>query len=116
MLACHGPLLVGAMGPISSGLRINRFLVRANTKAIAVIGESAQAVMKVLGAIALVVPFVPKLVKEWAYAGFTFSLTAAMVSHYSVDGLGPETFFPLIILGILMTSYWAFRKGGPQAS
>ena len=72
--------------------------------------------MKVLGAIALVVPFVPKLLKEWAYAGFTFSLTAAMVSHYSVDGLGPETFFPLIILGILMTSYWAFRKGGPQAS
>ena len=73
-------------------------------------------VMKVLGAIALVVPFVPKLLKEWAYAGFTFSLTAAMVSHYSVDGLGPETFFPLIILGILMTSYWTFRKGGPQAS
>ena len=50
MLACHGPLLVGAMGPISSGLRINRFLVRANTKAIAVIAECAQAVMKVLGA------------------------------------------------------------------
>ncbi len=50
MLACHGPLLVGAMGPISSGLRINTFLVRANTKAIAVIGECAQEVMKVLGA------------------------------------------------------------------
>ena len=50
MLACHGPLLVGAMAPISSGLRIKRFLVRANAKTIAVIGESAQAVMKVLGA------------------------------------------------------------------
>lgn len=49
MLACHGPLLVGAMAPISSGLRINRFLVRANTKIIAVIGECAQVVMKVLG-------------------------------------------------------------------
>ncbi len=49
MLACHGPLLVGAMAPISSGLRVKRFLVRANTKNIAVIGECAQAVMKVLG-------------------------------------------------------------------
>ena len=73
-------------------------------------------VMKVLWASALAVPFVPKQLKEWAYAGFTFSLIGAMFSHYSVDGLGPETFFPLIILGILMTSYWAFRKGGPQAS
>ena len=50
MLACHGSLLVGARAQTSSGLRIKRFLVRANAKAIAVIGESAQAVMKVLGA------------------------------------------------------------------
>ena len=47
---CHGSLLVGARAQTSSGLRINRFLVRANTKNIAVIGECAQAVMKVLGA------------------------------------------------------------------
>jgi uncharacterized protein YjeT (DUF2065 family) len=63
-------------------------------------------VMKVLGAIALVVPFVPKVVKEWAYAGFTFSLLAATFSHYMVDGLGPETFFPLVILSILGISYF----------
>jgi hypothetical protein len=50
MLACHGSLLVGARAQTSSGLRIKRFLVRANAKTIAVIGESAQAVMKVLGA------------------------------------------------------------------
>jgi uncharacterized protein YjeT (DUF2065 family) len=64
-------------------------------------------VMKVLGAIALVVPFVPKLLKEWAYAGFTFSLLAATFSHYMVDGLGPETFFPLVILSILGISYFS---------
>jgi hypothetical protein len=64
-------------------------------------------VMKVLGAIALVVPFVPKVVKEWAYAGFTFSLLAATFSHYMVDGLGPETFFPLVILSILGISYFS---------
>ena len=64
-------------------------------------------VMKVLGAIALVVPFVPKLVKDWAYAGFTFSLLAATFSHYMVDGLAPQTFFPLVILCILWISYFS---------
>lgn len=72
-------------------------------------------VMKVAGALTLVVPFAPEWLKEWAYAGFTFSLIGAVVSHYSVDGMAPQTFFPLVVLGILMASYAAFRKGGPQA-
>ncbi len=72
-------------------------------------------VMKVAGAVTLVVPFAPNWLKEWAYAGFTFSLIGAVVSHYSVDGLAPQTFFPLVVLAILLTSYVSFRKGGPRA-
>jgi hypothetical protein len=73
-------------------------------------------IMKVAGALTLILPFAPARLKEWAYAGFTFSLLAATFSHYMVDGPQGQTFFPLVILGILMASYWAFRKGGPQAA
>ncbi len=39
-------------------------------------------IAKPLGAIALVVPGLPKL-KEWAYAGFTFAWISAFIAHYS---------------------------------
>ena len=43
---------------------------------------------KLLGAIAITAPGLPRL-KEWAYAGFLFDLTAAAVSHAAVgDGAG----------------------------
>jgi hypothetical protein len=70
----------------------------------------ALAVFKVLGALALIIPQVPARVKEWAYAGFTFSLLFASISNYAVTGLNGGVFFPLIILAILMTSYWSFHK------
>lgn len=68
-------------------------------------------IMKVAGALVLIVPMAPTRLKEWAYAGFTFSLLAATFSHYMVDGLDAQTFFPLVILGILITSYVTFRQG-----
>ena len=68
-------------------------------------------IMKVAGALVLIVPMAPARLKEWAYAGFTFSLLAATFSYYMVDGPDAQTFFQLVILGILMTSYVTFRRG-----
>ena len=68
-------------------------------------------IMKVAGALVLIVPMAPARLKEWAYAGFTFSLLAATFSHYMVDGPDAQTFFPLVILGILMASYATYRQG-----
>ena len=68
-------------------------------------------IMKVAGALVLIVPMAPARLKEWAYAGFTFSLLAATFSHYMVDGLEAQTFFPLVILIIVLTSYVTFQKG-----
>lgn len=65
---------------------------------------------KVLGALALIIPQVPKRIKEWAYAGFAFDFIAASVSHFSVDGAGFQSFFPLIFLVILIISYTSFHK------
>jgi hypothetical protein len=58
----------------------------------------------------LVIPQLPKRVKEWAYAGFTFDFLFASISHYSVDGFDFQTIFPLIVLVILMISYIYFHK------
>ena len=71
---------------------------------------NALVVFKVLGVLALIIPQVPKRVKEWAYAGFTFDFIFASISHGAVDGMGFQTFFPFIILGILMVSYIYYHK------
>jgi hypothetical protein len=36
---------------------------------------------KLLGAIALILPFVPRKVKEFAYAGFTIIFVSAFIAH-----------------------------------
>ncbi len=67
-------------------------------------------VFKVLGTLALIIPAVPKRFKEWAYAGFIFDFIFASISHFAIDGLGFEGFFPLVVLAVLMVSYTYYHK------
>ena len=67
-------------------------------------------VFKVLGTLAIIIPQVPARVKEWAYAGLTFDFIAAFISYWSVDGLTGLTFFPLLVLAILIVSYINYHK------
>jgi hypothetical protein len=62
---------------------------------------------KLLGAIVLTVPGLPRL-KEWAYAGFVFNLTAAAFSHASVGDPAGNVIAPLVFLGLVLAS-WALR-------
>jgi len=71
---------------------------------------NALVVFKVLGVLVLVIPPIPKRAKEWAYAGFTFNFLFAAISHGAVDGINGQTFFPLIVLGILAVSYAYYHK------
>lgn len=66
-------------------------------------------VFKVLGATVLILPFVHKRIKEWAYAGFAFTIISAFISHLVVDGANGQTFFPLLILAILVASYASYH-------
>lgn len=75
----------------------------------------ALAVAKVLGAVSVTLPFIPAKIKEWAYAGLAFDFVFAFVSHAVVDGFVPETFFPIVVLAILMTSYFYQGKVRPSA-
>ncbi|MCG8418139.1 MAG: DoxX family protein [Proteobacteria bacterium] len=65
---------------------------------------SMLGVAKLLGVIAVLVPGWPRL-KEWAYAGFTFDLLAAAISHVIVSSPFSEVAIPFAILGIGAASY-----------
>lgn len=64
-------------------------------------------VWKMLGVAAVLLPKFP-LVKEWAYAGFFFTMSGAVVSH-AVAGDGAKEFFGPVLLLILTVVSWYFR-------
>lgn len=70
----------------------------------------ALIVFKVLGATALILPGLHPKLKEWAYAGLTFSLIFAVISHAVVDGNFVYILLPLIAMAILAISYFSYQK------
>ena len=71
---------------------------------------NALVIFKVLGVLALIIPAIPKRIKEWAYAGFAFDFIFAAISHGAVDGINGNTFFPFIVLAVLAVSYVSYHK------
>lgn len=66
----------------------------------------ALIIFKFLGALALIVPIVPGRIREWAYAGLTFNLVFAVISHIVVDGNIGFIILPVVILIILAISFY----------
>jgi hypothetical protein len=64
-------------------------------------------IWKLLGVVALLIPKYP-LLKEWAYAGIFFLLTAAIFSHIAV-GHSLIELFPSVFLLVLTVVSWYFR-------
>jgi hypothetical protein len=62
---------------------------------------------KVLGALVVVAPGLPRL-KEWAYAGMIFDLTGAATSRAVVGDGAPMVAVPLVIACVVLAS-WALR-------
>lgn len=62
-------------------------------------------ICKVLGVIAISFPKIPGKLREWAYAGLTFNLVFAFISHAAVDKNIGFMLMPLVVLGILAISY-----------
>lgn len=71
---------------------------------------NALVVFKVLGSLILIIPQLPKRVKEWAYAGFAFDFIFASISHTAVDGFTFNSIFPLIVFAVLIVSYVYYHK------
>ncbi len=64
-------------------------------------------VWKLLGAVAIVAPRLPRL-KEWAYAGMVFDLSGAAASHAAHGDPADKIVTPLVLLALTAAS-WALR-------
>jgi hypothetical protein len=64
-------------------------------------------VWKLLAAVALLAPALPRL-KEWAYAGILFNLTGAAATHAFVKDPVSDIVSPLVLLAVGVAS-WALR-------
>jgi hypothetical protein len=62
-------------------------------------------ICKVLGVLAISIPGTPGKLREWAYAGLTFNLVFAFISHACVDKNIGFMIMPLVVLAILAVSY-----------
>jgi len=65
------------------------------------------AVWKFLGVVAVLIPKFP-LLKEWAYAGFFFTMSGAVISHLACGDAAKDLFGPILLL-ILTVVSWYFR-------
>ena len=64
-------------------------------------------VWKILGVVAVLIPKFP-LLKEWAYAGFFFVMSGAVLSHFAIGDGAKEYFGPVLLLVLTFIS-WYFR-------
>ncbi|KAA2223365.1 DoxX family protein [Chryseobacterium sediminis] len=64
-------------------------------------------IWKILGVIAILIPK-RLLLKEWAYAGFFFVMSGAVISHLIVGDMAGRT-FPAVLLLMLVIISWYFR-------
>ncbi len=100
-----------ALGMLSSGI-VQLFKVKAEVDFIINLGYPGYfltilGVWKMLGVIAVLIPKFP-LLKEWAYAGFFFSMSGAIFSHIA-SGNSMNEIFPPLLLIILTVVSWYFR-------
>jgi hypothetical protein len=100
-----------ALGMFSTGL-VQLLKVNTETERMAHLGYPVYfltilGAWKILGVIAVLVPRSPWL-KEWAYAGFFFSMSGAVLSHLACGDGVKELFGPILLLTLTVVS-WYFR-------
>ncbi|MET3036561.1 DoxX family protein [Chryseobacterium sp. NRRL B-14859] len=71
-------------------------------------------VWKLLGIIAILIPK-RLLLKEWAYAGFFFVMSGAVISHLIMGDTAGRT-FPAVLLLTLVIISWYFRPANRKIS
>lgn len=64
-------------------------------------------ITKLLGTAAVLAPRLP-LLKEWAYAGFFFTMAGALYSHIAAGSPASDVFPPVLLL-VLTAVSWYFR-------
>lgn len=68
------------------------------------------SVAKIIGTIAILLPFVPARVKEWAYFGFFTDLSVATFSFAALGDPVTQWWPMLIFIGVLIAAYLLHHK------
>lgn len=71
-------------------------------------------ILKIAGVITMLVPKLP-LLKEWAYAGFVFTMVGALYSHIATGDPFGEIFPPVLLLTLTLLS-WYFRPANRKVA
>jgi uncharacterized membrane protein YphA (DoxX/SURF4 family) len=100
-----------ALGMLSTGI-VQLFKVKGEIDFIIDMGYPVYfltilGISKILGVIAVLIPKFP-LLKEWAYAGFFFTMSGAVFSHIA-SGNSLSEIAPPVLLLILTLVSWYFR-------
>jgi uncharacterized membrane protein YphA (DoxX/SURF4 family) len=100
-----------ALGMVSTGA-VQLLKVKAEADTMAKLGYpdylmTLLGIWKILGVIVVLIPRFP-LLKEWAYAGFFFAMSGAILSHIAA-GEAINTIFPGLLLLVLTVISWYFR-------
>jgi hypothetical protein len=66
-------------------------------------------IAKLLGVAAILAP-VPRTLREWAYAGFTFDVGGAVASFVAAGMVNWTLLIPIFSLALVLTSYWMWRR------
>lgn len=69
---------------------------------------------KIAGVVAVLLPKL-QVLKEWAYAGFFFAMSGALISHIAVGHGGLQVFGPALLLVLTIVS-WYFRPADRKTS
>ncbi|MBB4803941.1 uncharacterized membrane protein YhaH (DUF805 family) [Flavobacterium nitrogenifigens] len=100
-----------ALGMVSTGI-VQLMQIKEETEMMTHLGYplyflTLLGVWKLLGVIAILIPKFG-LLKEWAYAGFFFAMSGAVVSHLAVGDSAKELFGPVLLIVLTIVS-WYFR-------
>jgi hypothetical protein len=100
-----------ALGMVSSGV-VQLIPMQEEAEKMKVLGYPMYfltiiGVWKMFGVLAVLFPKLP-LLKEWAYAGFFFLISGAVLSHIARGDSANEFFGPILLLLLTVVS-WYFR-------
>jgi uncharacterized membrane protein len=101
-----------AIGMLQSGI----FAVLRNDQWVKIITDlgypvyflTILGIWKILGVIAILIPKF-KLLKEWAYAGFFFAMTGALVSHLAIGDYAVKSILGPSFQALFTVLSWYYR-------
>ncbi len=100
-----------SLGMISTGI-VQLFNVKAEIAFIVQLGYPIYFInllgfWKIVGVVFILIPKLP-LLKEWAYAGFFFTMTGALYSHICMNN-SMKDIYPAILLLVLTIVSWYYN-------